>query len=106
MADLSDFKRGQIVGARMVGASVTKTVHMFGTSRGTVWKLKIAFEREYKISSAKHKYGRKLKLSERDHWTLHLIARKDLKTTALKTAFEHKPVSTKTIHHELYKKTL
>ena len=41
MADLSDFKRSQIVGARMVGGSVTKTVHMFGISRGTVSKVMI-----------------------------------------------------------------
>ena len=33
MADLSDFKRSQIFGARMVSASVNKTVQMLGISR-------------------------------------------------------------------------
>ena len=50
MANLSYFKRGQIVGARMVGASVTKTVQMFGISRGTVSKVMVAFEKEKKTS--------------------------------------------------------
>ena len=50
MASLSDFKRSQIVGARMVGGSVTKTVHMFGISRGTVSKVMIAFQKEKKTS--------------------------------------------------------
>ena len=40
MADLSDFKKGQIVGARIVGVSVSKTVQMFGILRGTVFSLK------------------------------------------------------------------
>ena len=30
MADLSDFKRGQMVGARMAGACVAKTAGLFG----------------------------------------------------------------------------
>ena len=50
MADLSDFKRGQIVSAHMVGVSVTKTAQMFGISRGTVSKVMIPFEKEKKTS--------------------------------------------------------
>ncbi|KAF2346385.1 Histone deacetylase domain [Trinorchestia longiramus] len=34
MADLSDFQRGQIVNARMAGASVTRIVRILGVSRG------------------------------------------------------------------------
>ncbi|XP_076052817.1 uncharacterized protein LOC143032232 [Oratosquilla oratoria] len=59
MADLSGFKRGQIVGARMAGASITKTTELLGISRGTVSKVMTAFEREGKTSSAKHRSGRK-----------------------------------------------
>ena len=78
MVDISDFKRCQIVDARMVGASVTKTAQMFGISRNTVSKVMIAFEEEKENVSAKHKSGRKPKLSERDPGTLHRIVRMDM----------------------------
>jgi hypothetical protein len=36
MGDMSDFERGQIVGARLAGASVTKIATLLGVSRATV----------------------------------------------------------------------
>ena len=36
MSDLTDFERGQIVGARMVGTSVSKVAEMFSVSRGCI----------------------------------------------------------------------
>ena len=55
MADLSDFKRGHIVGALMAGASVRKITGLFSVAMGTVLKVMTAFEKERKTSSLKQK---------------------------------------------------
>ena len=70
MAGLSDFKRGQIVVVRMIGACTIKTVQMFDISRSTVSKIMIALEKEKKNVSIKHKSGQKPMLSEKDRQIL------------------------------------
>ena len=50
MADLSDFKRGQIIGAPMAGASVTKTAEIFGVAKSSVLKVMTTIEKEGKTS--------------------------------------------------------
>ena len=62
MADLSDFKRDQIVGARMAGASVTKTTELFGVARSTVLKVTTAFEKEGKNLITEAKLRKKAKV--------------------------------------------
>jgi transposase len=61
MGDLSDFDRGQIV-----GASVIQTATLLGVSRATVSKVTWAYTNHGKTTSAKRDSGRKLTLKERD----------------------------------------
>lgn len=108
MAELTEFERGQIVGARMVGASVTKVSEMFGVSRGTVSKITTAYMRGGKTKSDKHQRGRKNVLDDRDKRTLRRIVVRNKKTTAAKVTAElnatlTNPVSTKTVRRELHK---
>ena len=108
MADLSDFKCGQIVGTRLPGACVTKTAGLFGVASSSVSKIMTAFENEGKTSLLKQNSGRKRKLSDRDHRTLTPIVWKDHKNIAPKITVElndhlEDPVSSKTVRRELHK---
>jgi transposase len=82
MGDLSDFERGQIVGARLAGASVTKITTLLSVSRATVSKVTSAYANHGKITSAKRNNGRESTLTERDRRTLRRIVSKNHSTTA------------------------
>ena len=105
MADLSDFKGGQIVIASMVGVSITKTSELFGVARTTVSKVMTSFEKEGKTSLLKQNSGRKRKLSSNDPWTLTRIVRKhQINTAPIITAelddhLENPVISTKPWFH-------
>lgn len=88
MSELSEFERGQIVGARMVGASVSKVAELFHVSRGTVSKIYTAYRKSGKTSSAKSQRGRKCVLDDRDRRSLKRIVSKNKKTTATKVTAE------------------
>ena len=108
MIDISDFKRGQIVSARMACASVTKTAKLFGVESSTVSKVMIAFEKERKTSLWKQNSGKKRKLSDRDRRTFTWIVRKDHKNTAPKITAElnvplENPVSSKIVRRKIHK---
>ena len=62
MADLSDFKRSQIVGAHMEGPSVTKSTESFHVARSGVSKEMTEFEKERKTYPLKQNSEKKLKI--------------------------------------------
>jgi transposase len=61
MLDLSDFQRGRIVGARVVGASVNKTASLLAVSRAVVSKVMTAYTNHGETSSANGNSSRKPK---------------------------------------------
>jgi predicted transcriptional regulator len=57
MGDISDFQRGHIDGARLAGASVTKTVILLGVSKAAVSKVMMSYTNHWRISSPKMNSG-------------------------------------------------
>jgi predicted transcriptional regulator len=88
MGDLSDFRRGQIIGARLAGVSVTKTATLLGLSGAAVSKVMAVYTNHGKTSSAKRNSGRKPKLSETDRLTLKRTVSKTKRTAAPKVTAE------------------
>jgi transposase len=88
MRDLLAFQRGRIFGARVAGASVTKTDSLLGVSRVAVSKVVMAYTNHGETSSAKGNSSRKPKLSERDCRTLKSIVSTSQRTAAAKVTAE------------------
>jgi transposase len=80
--DLSNFETGQIVGAHLAGASMTKTATLFGVSRVTVYKVMSAYTNCGKTTSAKRNCVQKSTITERDRPALRSIVSKYQGTTA------------------------
>ena len=57
MSDLSDVKKGMIIGACFTGASVFRTTNLVGVSRTTVSRVISAYTNLDKVPSAKHNSG-------------------------------------------------
>jgi predicted transcriptional regulator len=70
MGDSSNFARGQIVGARLAGASVTKAAKLLGVPRATVSTVMSAHTNRGKTTSAKGNSELKSTLAERDQCKL------------------------------------
>jgi hypothetical protein len=57
MGDLSDYEGGQIIGAHLAGASVTKTAILLGVFRATASKVMSPYMNYGKTTSAKRNSG-------------------------------------------------
>ena len=65
MRDPTEFEKWKIVGARMAGASVTKTAELLSFSRATISRTMTEFKKHGKTLSNRSHSGRTIKLTDR-----------------------------------------
>ena len=81
---LSEFQRGQIVGARQAGASISETARLVGVSNSTVCRIMVKYLEEGKTAADKSACGRKKKLNSRERRHLKRTVTGDRRVSAVK----------------------
>jgi hypothetical protein len=108
---LTDSETGEIVGARLAGTYVIKSITLLGVLRATVFTVIPAYMNHGKTTSTKRNRGRKSTLTERDRRTLRRFVSKYNRTTAAGVTAElnihpEDTVSTKTLRREILKSNI
>ena len=88
MRDLTGFEKGQIVGARIAGASFTKTAELFGFSRATMLRTTPELKKHGKTPSNQSNSGRTAKFTNIDQRALKRILGRKHRTTDAKVTAE------------------
>lgn len=73
MADLTDFKRGMIVGACLAAALVTETANVSGRPKSTISAVMTAYTKVGKMGTGKHNRRRNRKPTDKDGRVLKRI---------------------------------
>ena len=108
MRDLTEFEKGQIVGAGIAGAWVAKTAERLGFSRATISRPMAELKKYTKTSRNRSNSGLTFNFFDRARSALRRSVERKHRTTAAKVTAElnqhlNSPVSVKTARRELIK---
>jgi hypothetical protein len=110
MEDLSDFEKGQIIGARLTGASVIKSATLLAVSRATVFKVMSAYTKHWKTTSAKKNSERNFYMdrkrssyTEKDYFEYH---RNGARATAELNTHSEDLISARSVRRELHQSSI
>jgi len=104
--DLSEFDKGQIVMARRLGQSISKTAALVGCSRSAVVSIYQKWSKEGTVVNRRQGHGRPRLIDARGERRLARVVRSNRRATVAQIAQEvnagsDRKVSEYTVHHSL-----
>ncbi|XP_042903926.1 uncharacterized protein [Parasteatoda tepidariorum] len=105
-ADLSDFDRGQIVMARILGTSISETARLVGCSRSTVVSTYAKWMIDSETSSRRHGFGRSHSIKGKGFRRLSRLVKQNRSQTVTQLTAQYNAVSRRIVSERNVQRTL